>query len=82
VEVVMPWINPRYRFRLKGKIHEAGFRTMAEYAEAANVDASKVSRVVGGWEFPSKLLAERLRRPLDVTLDEFCNLIEAGESIK
>lgn len=67
--------KPCYRNRLKAKIHEAGFKTLSEYSAAAGVDIARVSRIVTGWEIPSKNLAKRMSKPMGVNLDEFGKLL-------
>jgi hypothetical protein len=67
--------QPGYRFRLRAKIFESGFKTLGEYAETAGVGVSKVSRIINGWEIPSLNLAEKLRKPLDLSIDDFSQLL-------
>jgi hypothetical protein len=69
------FFKPHYRNRLKAKIHEAGFKTLSEYSVAAGVDIARISRIITGWEIPSRNLAKRLSGPIGVNLDEFGKLL-------
>jgi hypothetical protein len=68
-------ISPKYRFRLKARIAEAGFRTMKDFAAAVGSDASRVSRIVGGYEFPSAKLASTMAEVLKVSHDDLKQML-------
>ena len=53
IEETMEKILPKHRFQLKARIFEAGSKTVQEFAAAADTDHSRVSRVIGGYEYPS-----------------------------
>jgi hypothetical protein len=63
-------ITPKYRYKLKARIFEAGFKTVQEFAAAAGTDPSRVSRVIGGWEFPSDCLARSMADALRVSAQD------------
>lgn len=67
--------QPKYINRLKAKIHEKGFKTLSEYCTEADVDISRVSRIITGWEIPSASLAEKMSKPLDFSIDDFSQLL-------
>ena len=68
-------LTPKYRFLLRAKISEAGFRTLNEYAIETGLNVSKVSRVICGWEIPSEKIAVRMAEPLHLNLDEFIKFL-------
>lgn len=67
--------KPKYRNRLKAKIHEADFKTLTQYCDAAQVDISRVSRIITGWEKPSLEFAQKMIKPLKISIDEFSQLL-------
>jgi len=67
--------QPGYRFRLRAKIFESGFKTVGEYAEIAGVGASRISRILNGWERPTLNLAEKMSKPLNLSIDDFSQLM-------
>ena len=69
-------LQPKYRYRLRGKISEAGFRTISKYSEAVGVNVARMSRVVSGWELPSLKLSHSMAEKLELTIDEFGELFE------
>ena len=69
-------LEPKYHYRLRGKISEAGFRTISKYSEAVGVNVSRMSRVVSGWEQPSLKLSHNMAETLGLTIDEFVELFE------
>ena len=64
-----------YRYKLKGKIHSSGFRTLTEFSERINVDVSRLSRVCSGWEIPSPGLKEKMAKGLEITSQELKALL-------
>jgi len=67
--------EPRYRYHLKGKIHESGFRTIGEFSRTSGIDISRISRIVNGWEYPSTILQEKMKRVLKMNSEEFLSLL-------
>ena len=67
--------KPKYRNRLKAKIHEVGFKTLTQYCDTAEVDISRVSKIITGWEKPSLELAKKMVKPLKISIDEFSELL-------
>lgn len=62
-----------YKFKLRGYIHSAGFRTLADFCGFAGVDSSRLSLILNGWLIPGETLRERLKSGLgldDHGLDE------------
>ena len=68
-------LTPEYRYLLRAKVSEAGFRTLNDYAIKAGLNISKISRVICGWEIPSQEIAMRMAAPLDIALDDFIKLL-------
>jgi transcriptional regulator with XRE-family HTH domain len=67
--------EPHYRRHLKAKIITCGFRTLSQYAEVAGVDASRISRIITGWENPSFETAKKMAAPLNINTDELGELL-------
>lgn len=67
--------GPQYRFALRGKIHGAGYKSLSEFAEQIGVTASRISRVVSGWEWPSPTVEREMAQTLGMTLREFKELL-------
>jgi len=69
-------LKPKYRYQLRAKISEAGFRTITKYSEACGVGVAKISRVVSGWELPGLKLSHDMASTLGLSLDELGELFE------
>lgn len=67
--------KPKYRYPLRAKISEVGYRTITAYAEDVGVDLARISRIVSGWELPSLRLARKMAKALGITIKEFGDLI-------
>ena len=65
----------KYRFFLKGRIHEAGFKTIGGFAGRVGAHISTISRIVNGWEVPSPGLQERMAKELGLTIGELGRLL-------
>lgn len=68
-------LKPKYRFQLRAKIAEAGFRTISEYSGAVGVNIARISRIISGWEIPGVDLSKRMSQELGMSLDEFAGLL-------
>lgn len=66
---------PTYRYRLKGSIHAAGFRTIREFSEAVGFDEAQLSRVLNGWHLPSPVMQKKMAETLAVSLTELRGLL-------
>ena len=73
-------IGPGYRFGLRAKMYESGFKTVKEFSLAAGSDPTRISRVFAGWEFPSPQLAAAMAAALGITHEKFKELILAGQA--
>ena len=67
-------IKPKYRFSLKARVHEAGFKTNTEFSKEVGVDLAIVSRVINGWTLPSPTTARKMAAALNMTPREFARL--------
>ena len=66
-------IEPEFRYRLKGEIHAAGFKTTSDFSKEIGVDLSLISRIINGWTIPSPKTARKMATAMNVTLREFKN---------
>lgn len=64
-------LKPKYRFALRAKIHEAGYRTLTEFSQAVGTNLPLVSKICSGWELPSVPLSRKMAKKLGITLREF-----------
>ena len=67
--------KPKFRGKLKGKIYEAGFKTMIDFAHHIGTDPARISRVLNGWEFPSTNLQTRIAEGLNIRLDDLGKIL-------
>lgn len=67
--------TPRYRFKLKGKIHSQGYRYVSEFACVVRADNATMSRVICGWEHPNAKLQRKMADALGITLRELQTLL-------
>ena len=74
-------MQPKYRYRLPGRIHEAGFRTLTEFSKAVGVDLARISRICSGHDFPSQCLSHRMAEVIGVSLKEFLEWL-TGEGVR
>lgn len=68
-------IRPRYRYELKARIINSGFKNLSKFAKEIGSDISVLSRVCAGWELPGPNLQEKIRERLSLSLSEFKNLL-------
>jgi len=71
-------IRPPYRFALKSRIIDAGYKTLTDFSKDLNTDLSTISRVVSGWELPSPKLQKDITKVLCITLRELNDLLHQG----
>lgn len=68
-------INIQYRYRLKSKIHEAGYRSVRQFCREKNINEALVSRLINGREIPDQrvinMLADGLGLDESGVLDMF-----------
>jgi transcriptional regulator with XRE-family HTH domain len=67
--------GPVYRYALKGKIHAAGYRTMAEFGARIGLNLTQISRIVNGWELPTPSLQRKLASGLGISIREVKDLL-------
>jgi plasmid maintenance system antidote protein VapI len=67
--------RPPYRYKLRARLAERGYRTQRELAEAIGLRPDRISRVISGWEIPSPELARRMADRLGMTLEELRSLL-------
>ena len=53
-------VEPKYRYGLKARLAQCGYRTAAQFCRAADLDPATFSRIVNGWELPSVEIQRRL----------------------
>ena len=75
VKDVTATITPPYRFALKARIIESGFKTLSEFSRDINYDLGRISRVVSGWEVPSPALQKAISRGLNISVSELRRLL-------
>ena len=68
-------LQPKYRYFLRAKIHEAGYRTLTEFSQNLGVDLSRISRICSGWEIPSLSLSQNMAKELGITPKEFHGIL-------
>ena len=68
----------RYRYKLRARITEAGYKSIVSFAKAAELPASRISRVVQGWEIPSPNFISRMADILGIDDAELEDLITGG----
>ncbi len=69
------FIDPRYRFKLKAKMLEAGFKTQDGFHRTTGIDRAIVSRVINGFQIPEPRLQSKMADALGVTLVELRELL-------
>ena len=67
--------TPQYRFSLRARIAQAGFRTVAGLAREVGVDPSQVSRILSGYQLPSLRLGQAMASALGITLRQLKELL-------
>ena len=68
-------ITPPYRFALKARIIESGFKSLSEFSGAIGHDLGRISRVINGWEIPSPPLQKAIARGLNMPLADLRRLL-------
>jgi hypothetical protein len=71
----MEELRPNYRFKLKGAIHSARYKSLLEFAKAINSCESTVSMVVNGWRFPSPQIQRKMAEAMGITIRELRELL-------
>jgi formiminotetrahydrofolate cyclodeaminase len=66
--------EPKYRNRLKAKIHEAGFRTQHEFCHVAGIDQATFSHIITGYRLPHPGMEAKIARTLKLSTDELREL--------
>jgi hypothetical protein len=74
-ESMMHTIKPKFRFNLKSKIIEAGYKNIREFADESGVGLPKLSRIIRGWEIPSTNIQNKMARALGMSLENFQKLL-------
>jgi len=67
--------KPNYRYFLKARVHECGFKTIKGLAETMEADPNRISRIISGWEFPSAKLQIQIAKKLNLTLSELGKML-------
>ena len=67
--------RPPYRYLLRARIAESKFRTLSQFSREVGVNASRLSRIVGGWEFPSSALALSIADALNISPEHLKELL-------
>jgi predicted transcriptional regulator len=65
---------PGYRYKLKGKIHESGYRTQNEFAKAAKLDIAELSKILYGLT-PTKPGLHKIADALSMSVGELKRLL-------
>ena len=68
-------IRPNFRFNLKSKIIETGYKNIREFADESGVGLPKLSRIIRGWEIPSTKIQNKMARALGISLKDFQKLL-------
>lgn len=68
-------LEPKYRYRLRARISESGYKTQRAYSKAVGSDDRTISRIVSGWELPSLNLSKKMAKKLGLTIKEFGELL-------
>ena len=69
-------IKPKFRYGLKSRIIEAGHRDLTDFSNKANIDLTRLSRIVRGWELPGPGLQRKMAQHLGITLTELKELLK------
>jgi len=69
-------LKPKYRYQLRAKISEAGFRTITQYSKVCGLNISQVSKVVSGRELPTPRVSYSMANKLGVSVEEFAGFFE------
>ena len=70
-------LRPAYRFKLRAKMFELGFKSEKDFATAAGVKTSTINNVVNAWRFPGPELQSKIASGLNVSLPELKKLLQA-----
>lgn len=66
--------KPKRRHELEKLMHEKGFDTMTQFAQALGIDLSRVSRIMSGHEVPSTEVGLRICNELGIEVRELQRL--------
>ena len=66
--------RPKFRYRLKAKIIEEGYRNLTDFSNGIGIDLPRVSRIICGWEYPSLIFQRKAADALGVTIKELQTL--------
>ena len=67
--------RPDFRFALKARIIESGYRSAAQFARSIGITFQTLSPIINGWKIPSPGLQKRLAEGLGLTLAELKHLL-------
>jgi len=65
---------PGYRYQLKAAIHGAGYKSQTEFAKAAQIDMSELSKILHGL-MPTKPGLHKIANALSMTVGEVKRLL-------
>ena len=68
-------IKPNFRFNLKSKIIETGYKNIREFSDESGIGLPKLSRIIRGWEIPSTNIQNKMARALGISLKDFQKLL-------
>ena len=68
-------LSPKFRFKLKARIIEVGYRSLTEFSVKVPMDLALTSRIVNGWVYPSPRLAQKMADLLGLSIREFQDLL-------
>jgi hypothetical protein len=68
-------VTPAYRYKLKARVHEAGFETVKQFCESIGATEPEISNIIRGWTVPGRRLQQRLAQGLGITLAELRRLL-------
>lgn len=68
-------LRPDYRFRLRAKMAERGFKSQKEFAASAGADVSTINNIMNAWRFPGPVLQRKIARTLGLTISELGDLL-------
>jgi hypothetical protein len=67
--------TPTVRWELRARIVRAGYRYYSRFAEKIGIDKARLSRILGGHEYPSKRVQRVICDELNLTLAELKRLL-------
>lgn len=73
--MIQNWPQPKYRYALRARIHQAGYRSLTEFSRELGVNVSRISRICSGWELPSRALSRKIAEELGMTMRELKDVL-------